>query len=318
MKSVAIFGSGQLGSGVARILRARGTVEVLGPYDRESRSFALESGADVVVIATTTRLSDVADDIATAVKHRSNVLVSAEEAANPRAIDPEIAERIDQLAVENGVSVAGVGINPGLLYDALVLTLLGATVDGAEISVFRTVDLTQFGTTVLRRIGIGLTPEAFAAGVAAGRVLGHAGFPQSMTLVADAIGLTVMRIDKSLIPVIASESVVAASGLHIAEGESRGVLQVYTARTAEGPWFTANFRGEVRGAGDPLVTADVIELRTSGELINRVTVEPGIGAQAGSQNMIANSVDRIVRSRPGWRTVAELVPAFPSAATQNL
>ncbi len=317
MKSVAILGSGQLGSGVARILRARGTVDVHGPYDRESRSFALESGADVVVIATTTRLSEVADDIATAVKHRSNVLVSAEEAANPRAIDPEIAERIDLLAVKHGVSVAGVGINPGLLYDALVLTLLGATADGAEISVFRTVDLAKFGPTVLRRIGIGLTPDDFAAGVAAGRVLGHAGFPQSMTLVAEAIGITVRRIDKSLIPVIASESVVSASGLHIAAGESRGITQVYTALTAEGSWFKASFRGEVRSAADPLVTADVIELRSANELISRVTVEPGIDAQAGSQNMIANSVDRIVLSRPGWRTVAELVPAFPSAATQK-
>jgi hypothetical protein len=35
--------------------------------------------------------------------------------------------------------------------------------------------------------------------------------------------------------------------------------------------------------------------------------------------MIANSFERIVNARPGWRTVAELQPAYPCAAgTQRL
>jgi hypothetical protein len=29
--------------------------------------------------------------------------------------------------------------------------------------------------------------------------------------------------------------------------------------------------------------------------------------------MVANSIERIVAARPGWRTVAELAPAHPTA-----
>src|SRR5205823_15017215 len=59
MLSVAILGAGQLGSGVAAILRERATHHVLGPFGRAAREQALGSSADVVLIATTTRFRDV-------------------------------------------------------------------------------------------------------------------------------------------------------------------------------------------------------------------------------------------------------------------
>jgi hypothetical protein len=34
--------------------------------------------------------------------------------------------------------------------------------------------------------------------------------------------------------------------------------------------------------------------------------------QSGSASIVANSVRRVVAAAPGWRTVADLPPAFPS------
>ena len=31
----------------------------------------------------------------------------------------------------------------------------------------------------------------------------------------------------------------------------------------------------------------------------------------GSQNMVINSIERIVQAQPGWVTVAEIAPALP-------
>jgi len=311
MLRVAIFGAGQLGNGVAALLQPGGRCTVLGPFSRAQRTQALASGADVVLIATTTRFRDVAQDIEIAVRAGSNVLVSAEECAYPFAVDEELARRLDQLAIERGVSIAGCGLNPGLIFDALVLTLLGAAPDNCLIAVRRTVDISGFGASVLRRIGIGHSARAFTEAVSRGEVLGHAGFPQSMSVVAAAMGLTLDRISKELHPVITETEINLAGRFSIKPGESAGVDQTYTGFVRGTRWFTCHFFGHVDLARIGKTPADDIDFSRGDALVQTFQIRPGVTAQMGSQHMLANSIDRIVSARPGWRTVAELLPAHP-------
>jgi 2,4-diaminopentanoate dehydrogenase len=310
--SVAIYGAGQLGTAVAGLLAVNPRFEVRGPFGRQQRDDALRGGADVVVIATTTRLSDVAADVELAVGSGSNVLVSAEESAFPFMVDAALAEGLDRLAVEHDVSVAGVGVNPGLIFDALVLTLLGAAPRGCDIDVRRVVDISGFGPTVLRRLGVGATDAEFHAAVERGDILGHAGFPQSMTIVADAVGITIERIDKQLQPIITPTPIDVPGRFPIEPGQSAGVDQTYTSYVDGRPWFTAHFYGHVDLPSLGLERTDDIHLSLGGERFQSIHVRPGFGAQVGSQNMTANSIDRIVAARPGWVTIAELPPAFPA------
>ena len=317
MTSVSIYGAGQLAGGVAAVLRRREQYDVRGPFGRDSAGEALDSGADVVIIATTTRLADVAPDIRRAVEHGSNVLVSAEEAANPFLADPLIAAELDARARAQGLSVAGAGLNPGLLFDTLVLTLLGAVADDVSIQVHRTVDLSGFGPAVLRRIGIGLSVADFASGLAAGTVLGHAGFPQSMSVVADALGLVVERIDRTLEPVFSDNDCQLASGESVAAGRTTGVRQHYVAIVDGKPWFGASFFGHLDLPSVDRLPSDEIVFSRDSQVVQRFVAVPGFNAQAGSANMLANSVDRIIAAAPGWRTVADLPPAAPRAAPSS-
>jgi hypothetical protein len=50
---VAFYGRGQVATNTAAILDQREGVEVIGAFGRDERDAALRSGADVVVIATT-------------------------------------------------------------------------------------------------------------------------------------------------------------------------------------------------------------------------------------------------------------------------
>jgi 2,4-diaminopentanoate dehydrogenase len=311
MLSVSIYGAGQLGNGVAAALRAGGRCTVLGPFGRSDRQKALASGADVVLIATTTRLRDVAPDIELAVRAASDVLVSAEECAYPFVVDDALARRLDGLAVEHGVSVAGCGVNPGLIFDALVLTLLGATSGDCRIQAWRTVDISQFGETVLRRIGIGRSTDAFRDAVARDEILGHAGFPQSICVVADAMGLIVERIDKELQPITSESALELPGRFSIRPGESAGVNQTYTAYSDGRRWYTCHFLGHVDLKRLGKSPGDEVELWRGGVLVQSLQIRPGIAPQLGSQSMVTNSVERIVNARPGWRTVAELTPAHP-------
>jgi 2,4-diaminopentanoate dehydrogenase len=306
--TVAIYGAGQLGTNVSRILAGRRDTEVIGPGDRTERDYVLRSGADVVVIATTSFLREVAPDIRTAVESGSNVIVSAEEAAYPWATDRGLADALDQLAEQGGVTVLGGGLNPGFAFDALVVTATAPCARVSSIRVERVVDLRGFGETVLRRIGVGFPPGEFEDGVGRGSITGHIGFPQSMHVVAGALGHEIDRIERTINPIFADRDFNTAH-IVVPSGSSAGFEQHYVALVNDRPWFDAIFTGHVDP--DSLGKPPRDEIWIEGDPPLHYLVSPGFNAQSGSSALIANSVRRVVAARPGWVTIAELPPAFP-------
>lgn len=314
MALIAIYGAGQLGQGVAAVLTERGRHQVKGPHTRDERIPALTAGADLVVIATTTRLRDVVEDIRLAVAHSSNVIVSAEESANPWLVDPDLAEAVHREAVDAGVTVVGAGLNPGLIFDALVLTILGAAPDDVQVTVRRTVDISRFGPAVHARIGIDLTPDEFDRGVGNGQILGHAGFPQSMSIVGRALGRDIGLIETSLKAVLTDEDLPLPDGRIIRAGRTAGVDQLYRAIEFGAAWYTASFVGHVAPASAGLELSDVIVVHRGDDIIQEVRATPCFPSQVGSQHVIANSVDRVIAAPSGWLTVADLPPASNSTS----
>lgn len=302
MIQVALIGDGQLARGVASLLARRSDVVVIGPTSRDEHALILRSGADVVVIATTTRVADVLGSIETAVAAGSNVIVSAEESAYPWAVDAAAADRVHSAAVERGVSVVGCGLNPGFVFDAQVLTLLGVHGPAQRIEVSRTVDLSGFGPVVAARLGLGVSAAEFAGGIASGAILGHAGFTQSISIVAHALGTVVERFERSIDPILT-------------DGVTVGVTQTDVAIVNGTPWFVAEFTGHVDPEGAGLQCRDQIVLDPASDQALSCVIDPGIRSQSGSQHLIANSIDRVREARAGWLTVADLPPARPVVST---
>lgn len=306
---VSFYGAGQVAGNAASILRSRIGYEVVGPYGREARDAALRGGADLVVIATTSFLRDVADDVEAAVGAGSNVITTAEEAAYPWANDSAIAERLDAAARAAGVTVLGTGLNPGFAFDALVLTVCGVCPEVRALRVERMVDLGGFGAAVLRRIGVGYTPEEFAEGTRAGSITGHIGFPQSMQVVAGALGVAIDRIDREIEPIF-TDVPLQASSLAVEPGQTAGFRQRYAAVVGGSVWFEALFTGHVDPAAAGLEPRDEIAVDATPPV--HVVTAPGMNPQSGSAAIVANSVRRVVAAAPGWTTVADLPPAFPA------
>jgi len=306
---VAILGPGQAGTAVGEILRRRPGYDVRGPFGRADRDAALAAGADVVLITTSSMLVEIASDVRAAIAAGVDVLTSAEEAADPWAADPALADELDALARRRRVSVLGAGLNPGFAFDALVLTMLGACAEVRSLVVERVVDLSGFGVTVLRRIGVGHEPRAFAEALAAGRVTGHIGFPQSMRLVARALGLEVQRIDREIEPLVAEDDH-ATAHLLIRAGQTAGFVQRYVAVVSGAPWFEARFTGHVAPAAAALSTHDAIHVDADPPL--DVEIRGGLRSQAASAAVLANSVARVAAAPPGWVTVGQLPPAVPA------
>jgi hypothetical protein len=305
---VAILGNGQLGTNLARIVRGRSWIELIGPMTRADREKAVASGADVVVIATTSFLTAVAEDIRTSVIHGSNVIVSAEEAAYPWAVDAALADDLHALALHHGVTILGAGVNPGFAFDGLVVACTGPTAAVDSLSVERVADLSGFGTTVLRRIGVGYEEGDFLSGVEDGRITGHIGFPQSMQVVAAKLGRKLDRVEPHISPIIATRR---HQGKHISvePGQSAGFEQRYVGICEGRPWFTAMWIGHLELSEIGRQPRD--EIWVHGEPDLHYLVEPGFNAQTSTPSIIANSFERVVTAKPGWQTVADLPPAHP-------
>jgi 4-hydroxy-tetrahydrodipicolinate reductase len=306
---VSLCGAGVVSANCAKVLAGRAGISVSGPFGRADRERALKSGADVVVIATSSFLSEVGPDIHMAVDAGSNVITSAEEGAFPDAVDPALARELDAAARARRVTILGTGLNPGFVFDAMVLTATGVAWEVDTIRVERAVELPGFSAAILRRLGIGFTPQEFADGIDRGAITGHIGFPQSMRIVARRLGVALERIEPRIEPIFGERD---HEGVHLAvtAGTSAGFIQHYIGYADGRPWFFADFTAhmDLAAAG----TSPHDEIWIDGPTPVHLAIQPGLNPQIGSAAVIVNSLRRVVEAPPGWLTVADLPPATPS------
>ncbi len=327
--TVALLGIGRVGCDLTRVLQARKGIRIVSAWSRnpshrgadlgvlaggegasvivtDDRDEALGAGADVAVVATTSFLRELAPDLEAALSSGHDVLCTGEETAYPWAVDRELADRIDGIARANGVTIVGSGANPGFISDTLVATLALAAPDVAGIRISRVVNVSRFSATVLGRLGVGYTAEEFAEGRAAGRIWGHIGYPQSMRLVADALGLELERVDGTVEPLFA-ERPFRGDHLEVAEGRTAGFVQHYVGVLAGDEAFDARMTGHLDPDGVGIDVKDTIQI--DGSVPLTLEVRPGFRAQETSVAVLANSIARVRAAPPGWITVTDLAPS---------
>lgn len=158
---------------------------------------------DVAVVATATHLADVLPVLATIAPTGTPIVCTAEDLAFIRDGDSDEAARILDLAATHRVPIVATGANPGFVLDLWPLTLSGLAWDVQRLRARRTVDVSVFGPRVRASLGIDVTPTAFRAGIADGSIVGHAGFPESLRILAAAMGRELERIDVVSEPILA-------------------------------------------------------------------------------------------------------------------
>lgn len=315
---VIISGFGGVGRNVTRLLSARPGYRIVAAYTRNrelagkdlgvlagvqplgvnatlDRAAALAEPADLLLVATTSFLRDVAGDLRAGVEHGLNVITTAEEAAFPWLTDYDLAVELDRLARDRGKTVIGLGLNPGFIFDALLLTATAIAWDVQGIRIRRVVNISRFSETIQRRLGIGFTEEEFHAGVAAGTITGHIGFPQSFHLAAKCLGRTIERLEKSFQPLLTG-------------GTTGGFIQHIAAIVDGKAWMSAEFHAHVAPESVGYVAEDSISIEGYNALNLKLT--PGCQPQLGTAAMIANTIPRVMEAAPGFLTVADLAIPF--------
>jgi 2,4-diaminopentanoate dehydrogenase len=265
--------------------------------------------ADVAIVATHTKLADVLPILEVVAATRTPIICTAEDLAFVEAADSPEAARIIELAHSNGIPIVASGANPGFVLDLWPLTLTGLAWDVERLRARRIVDVSVFGPRVRASLGIDVTPERFRAGIDDGSIVGHAGFPESLRILATSMGRTLERIDVVSEPILATGPIALGDGTVVAARMTAGADQRATGWYAGEPWLEISMTLHVAPSVAGLSPTDRIELTGSHGL--RVTVDPGCRALLSTAAMLVNGVPRAIAAPPGVHRPGDLPPSAP-------
>jgi 4-hydroxy-tetrahydrodipicolinate reductase len=325
---VLVLGTGQMGSGIARLVLDKPGLELVGAYGRTGmdlgkaigleQELGLPIGNDLAVVIAQTRpdiaiqatcstIPDAREELETLLSHGVHVISIAEQLVYPACSFPAIAAELDRMAVSQGVAVVGTGINPGFVLDLLIITLTGVCADVESITATRVNDLSPYGPSVLAAQGVGLSPAAFKQGLADGTVAGHYGFAESIHLIAAALGWQIARVEETREPIIAQVPRVTPF-VSVEPGQVAGCNHTAVAYREDQPVITLRHPQQVHPHLEGVETGDTIEIYGTPAI--RLSGSPEIPGGQATVALAVNMIPRLLNAAPGLHTMADLpVPA---------
>lgn len=326
---VIIWGLGAMGSGMADMLLKKKGVDIVGVVGRgakigtsmydyiktergdrpdillQAEDDVIKPGAaDVVLLCTDSFTKDAFPKIKKIVEAKMNVVSSAEEMAYPQAQQPELAAEMDKLAKENGVSILGTGINPGLIMDLLVVVMTGCCEEVDSIVARRVNSLSPFGPAVMHEQGIGITVDEFNKGVEDKTLSGHVGFEESIQMVADAIGWKLSEpVTTSMAPIVTDVDRKSPYGF-AAAGDVAGCAMKGFGKVDGELKIEMDHPQQIEPEQVGIQTGDYVIIKGTPDinLANTPEVPGGIGTIA----MCVNMIPQTINAEPGLHTMLSL------------
>lgn len=341
---VAIWGFGAMGSGMAEMLLDKKGVEIIGVCDKHPERIgknmydvlgidaagrepiiirddidAIFQGkeCDVCLCATDSFTKNAFPRISHILNKGINVISTAEEMAYPQAQSPELSAELNRIAKENGVTVLGTGINPGLMMDLLVVTLTGAMRDVHHITAKRVNSLSPFGTAVMEEQGVGLTKEDFIRQTEEGHLAGHVGFAESIQMITDAIGWELQEpIAQRQAPIV-TEVPRSTKYVDVAAGDVAGCSMEGFGKVDGDIRVEMYHPQQIEPHLGGVNTGDYITIKGTPEI--NMSITPEVNGGLGTIAMCVNMIPHVINSKPGLKTMLDLpVPRAIMGDMRNL
>jgi hypothetical protein len=318
------YGLGPIGLSIAKLAKQDSRLEIVGAVDKDPRLVGRDLGcllgednigisveksgrsvysdADVVLHATTSHLSSAKDQFIEFCENQVDVVSTCEELAYPWFRHMGIAKRIDASAKKNGVTLLGTGVNPGFVMDALAITLGGACERVTEVRATRVLDASKRRLPFQKKVGIGLSVKDFQESVRSGK-FGHVGLPESIALTCASMGIRVTRVEQKISPKVAESQIKTRNFGIVPKGRVIGIVQ--NGKAFSGGRRVANYHIEMYAGARR--TYDEIELVGVPRISLRVP--GGTPGDISTAAIVVNSIQRVIESAPGLKTVKDLRPA---------
>ncbi len=177
----------------------------------------------VVLQATVSKLTQARDQLIEAIARGYNVVSTCEELVWPWDDQPDLARELDEAARKAGVTLLGVGINPGMVMDTLPALIARITSSIDAVYVARYVDVLERRIPLQEKMGLGKDPAWVQAQLDRGQI-GHVGLKSSLQMLAAGLGweLDVVSIESR--PIVAEQAIESGLGW-IEPGQCIGIRQ---------------------------------------------------------------------------------------------
>lgn len=261
------------------------------------------TGGDICLIATSSFVEEVFSQIVAALAAGLDVICLAEEMACPWADHSGLADEIDRRAKQSGCTVLGTGINPGFVLDTLIIALTGVCGRVRQIRAARINDLSPFGPTVMRTQGVGTSPEEFRRGLEDGIIVGHVGFPQSMHLIARALGWKIDRVEQDREPII-SKTHRETGFIKVEPGMVAGCRHLARAFVGDQEVISLEHPQQILPEIEGVQTGDYIWINGDPDI--NLSIRPEIPGGKGTISIAVNMIPLVLEARPGLLTMADL------------
>jgi len=264
--------------------------------------FAAAGAPDVVLHTAGSSAAASFTQMKPALERGISVASTCEELIYPALDTPDLAREYDDLCRRTGARIAGTGVNPGYVMDILPICLTGVSREVRSIYVERVVNASTRRQPLQAKIGSGQNPDDFRAKFAAGQA-GHAGFRQSVALLAHAMGWKLDEIRESCEPVVATSRVVTKF-FDVAPGQSLGIHQKCIG-LVDGE---TKIKLDLQMYLDASLPHDAIVVRGRPDL--NLVLNGGVAGDDATVAALINIVPRLLAGAPGVRLMTEL--AVPS------
>lgn len=284
-----------------------GAAEGPGPVIVDDLGAVIEARPEAIVFATGSFLSQTEDDVVAIAESGIDVVSPCEELAFPFNRFPESAARIDAAARASGATVLGTGVNPGFIFDGLLSTATGVCWDIDSIRGRRIVDVVGFGENIHLRLGIGYTLEEFERGHAEGSIAGHVGFPESIEMVCERLGLVLDGPVEERFEAMVAETPAPTRYGEVPVGKTEGFVQRATGTVDGKPIVEFELVLHLRPQAAGMEPADSFEIEGIHPV--RLTLSPGMDAIPATSAILVNSLPVVAKADPGLKSVKDLPTA---------
>lgn len=292
------------GTTLAAAFPAAAAPEVPIHADLGSCLAGLSRPADVLYHMTESHVPTIQPQLEQAMTAGLNVISASEGMFHPGLRFNAVARALDACAIDSGVSVVGCGINPGFIFDSLVMVLGRVTTAVTGVTTSRVIDVTGTGLHDIDHVGFGLPPDEFEAKLATGRIVGHMSMPESIAAVGERFGLAVERIEESWQAHTSEQPIESGSDLGTIEpGHVIGISQHGRGLIGDQAAVVMSllmFYGPER-FGHEQVDDIVIE----GTHRVHATLTPAAVSIQGAGLMIMNATHDVIAAPPGLRNVLD-------------
>ena len=330
----AIWGFGAMGQGAAAMMLKKKGIEIVGIINRsryigkEMREVFEECGVkypqsdhpkiivtnvvedvifegncDIVLHCTDSFTKDSMSKLELILKSKLNCVSIAEEMAWPWQQSPKEAEILDKLAKENGVTILGTGINPGFILDYLIVAMTGVCEEVDSINAKRVNDLSPFGKFVMQEQGVGISVEEFEKRKAAGAMTGHVGFPESIAMIANALGVTLEKVEQLRDPIV-SKTHREHPYAKVEPGTLAGIRQQGLGYVDGEPFITLDHPQQIHPGIEGTNTGDYINITGTPNI--SISTGPEIPGGIGTYAMAVNVIPHVINAEPGLKTMLDI------------